>query len=143
MYIGREFSIAVAEEPGEMAQILRELAASGINIVALMLTAPIGQRELRVISDDEERARELFGRLGVRYGDAEVLCVNIAEEPGSLVGLMANLEKREINVLYAYYAKGARDGKATAVLGISDVRRAIEFIQKAFSETREFAPINR
>lgn len=129
MYLQTQFSIFMVNKPGVLAQILREVAAAKINIIALTMTDSFEHGVMRLVGGNIEKVREVLQKLNLQFSETDVLCVNLPNHAGALAVVTEKLAEQHINISYAYCTAGARGGKTTGVLKVADVTKAMKVLQ--------------
>jgi hypothetical protein len=137
MYVASQFSVFMVNKPGMLAKALGEFAKERINIVAITMMDSAEHGVMRVVFEESKRAREILTRLNMPYSETDVLCVNLANKSGALATVAEKLAKGHINISYAYCTAGARGGRTTGVLKVSDVKKAMRLLEDHNKESRE------
>ena len=127
----------MVNKPGVLAQALGEFAKVRVNIVAITMMDSAEHGVMRVVFEDPKKAREILAKLNMPYNETDVLCVNLANRAGALATIAEKLAKGHINISYAYCTAGARGGRTTGVLKVSDVKKAMKLLQNHNKESRE------
>jgi len=143
MYVTPQFSVFMVNKPGVLAQVLGEFANIKINITAITMMDSAEHGVMRVVFENAAKAREILSRLNMPYNETEVLCVNLDNKAGALATVAEKLAKGHINISYAYCTAGARGGRTTGVLKVSDVKKAMKLLQDHNKGSREAAPVRR
>jgi len=128
MYVASQFSVFMVNKPGILAQALAEFASVRLNIVAITMMDSAENGVMRVVFEDPDKARETLTKLNMAFNETEVLCVNLANKSGALATVAEKLAKGHINISYAYCTAGARGGRTTGVLKVSDVKKAMKLL---------------
>jgi hypothetical protein len=129
MHITTQFSIFMVNKPGVLAQILGEFARAKINIVAMTMMDTVEHGVMRVVFDSPSHAREVLSKLNMPCNETDVLCVNLANKAGALAAVAEKLAVNHINISYAYCTAGAQGGRATGILKIADVKKAMRILE--------------
>src|SRR4051812_17161984 len=98
----RQISIALKNEPGQLATACQLLADHGINIDALSILDNVEQGMIRLLTSDAALTRELLSKQGWYVVEAEVLEVEVRNIPGALARVAQMLAVSAINIEYAY-----------------------------------------
>jgi len=77
------------------------------------------------------------------FNETEVLCVNLDNRAGALATVAEKLAKGHINISYAYCTAGAKGGRTTGVLKVSDVKKAMKLLQNHNKQSREKPAMRR
>jgi hypothetical protein len=137
MYVASQFSVFMVNKPGVLAKALGEFAKDRVNIVAITMMDSAEHGVMRVVFEEPKKAREILARLNMPYSETDVLCVNLANKSGALASVAEKLAKGHINISYAYCTAGARGGRTTGVLKVSDVKKAMRLLEDHNKESRE------
>ncbi|MFH1614126.1 MAG: ACT domain-containing protein [Planctomycetota bacterium] len=129
MRIEKQFSVFMVNKPGALAQVLREFARAKLNIQAMTMVDSVEHGVMRLVVDSREKVKSVLGNLNMPYNETDVLCVTLSNKPGALADVVEELSKNHINISYAYCTAGAKGGKATGVLKVADVKKAMKVLQ--------------
>ena len=136
MYVAPQFSVFMVNKPGVLALVLSEFAAAKVNITAITMMDSAEHGVMRVVFEDPQEARDVLDGLNMPYNETEVLCVNLANKSGALATVAEKLAKGHINISYAYCTAGAKGGRTTGVLKVSDVKKAMKLLQNHRKESK-------
>jgi hypothetical protein len=137
MYVASQFSVFMVNKPGVLARALTEFARARVNIVAITMMDSAEHGVMRVVFEEPVQAREVLAKSNMPYNETEVLCVNLANKSGALAAVAEKLAKGHINISYAYCTAGARGGRTTGVLKVSDVKKAMKLLEEHNRESRD------
>jgi hypothetical protein len=114
----------VENRRGALAELCSELAKVAVNIVALSVSEQAGVAPVRLVVNGIDAAKKIFGSLGIKYDEEEVIAARVSDRPGALGKLTRKLADHHIDIKYAYGSilKGA--GAAIVILAVSDVAAA-------------------
>ena len=129
MAIVTQFSLALENRPGVLAEVCSELAAKAVNIEGIMASDVRGWGSVRLVVNHLEAARKVLGALGVRFVEEEVLAVHLSDRPGSLGRITRKLAENKINVDYIYGSIERGSPKALLIVAVSDLKRAAKLIK--------------
>jgi hypothetical protein len=130
-FLRRQISIALKNEPGQLATVCRLLAEHKVNIDALSILDNVEQGVIRLLTSDGPLARELLTRHGCYVVEAEVLEVEMRNAPGILANVAQLLAQAGINIEYAYGTESAADDGMRVCFKLSHATRAVEILQAA------------
>lgn len=128
MHIETQFSIFLVNKPGVLATVMNAMGKAKINIVALTLTDYQEHGVLRLVSDNQVKARATLTKAHDRCTETEVLVMELANEAGAFAAIAQKLAEEHINIFYAYCTGGARGGHTTAVFKVSDIKKAMKVL---------------
>jgi len=129
MPVVTQFSLALENRPGVLAEVCSELAAKAVNIEAMMASDVRGWGTVRLVVNHMETARKVLGGLGIQFVEEEVLAVHLSDRPGALGRVTRKLAENKINIDYAYGTIERGSPKALIIVAVSDLKRAAKFIK--------------
>ncbi len=129
-----EFSIFLADRPGELAGVLEAADASRVEVTALCVSHHQTQGQsargvVRLVGAPVEALRRVCeslietGKAGPMV-EADVLVVGMKDRAGAFLGISAALAKAGVNVQYAYQAPARNGHEAYSIFRVSDVPKA-------------------
>jgi hypothetical protein len=136
METAKQVSVYLENKPGRLAQLLSELAREKINIAALSVMDSHESRVLRVVVNDVAKTVQVLNRLGSRTSQAEVLVVELRNQPGALAHVCEQLGNAHINIDYAYCSAGGRNGKTVGIFKVPNVEKAMRVVADGASNRR-------
>lgn len=110
-----EFSVRLANAPGQLAMLTRMLADANVGIEALAAIADMGQSHVRFIADNEARARRVLQHAGVEYDETDVLDTFIPRGTSGLAAMAEGLARAEVNIESLYVLHTDAQGYHLAV----------------------------
>lgn len=128
MNIRTQFSIFLVNKPGVLATVIGALGKAHINVLALTLTDYLEHGVLRLVADNDARAREVLGKAHDNWTETEVLTLELANQPGAFAGVAQTLANEHVNISYAYCTGGAPGGHTTAVFKVADMKKAMKVL---------------
>ncbi len=102
MPLEKQLSVFVQNKVGTLGELCRALAKANINIKALSIVDDLDWGIVRLIVDEPEKAKEILHKLGLMYGEGQVVTVMLENHPGALAELADNLVKKKINIEQAF-----------------------------------------
>lgn len=126
MHITRltEFSIYLADRPGELAGVLEALRAAGVRAEAVVVSEHNGRGLVRLIGTPEEALRRVCEGLcdsgAGPVAEAQVLSVALDERPGAFAEVASRLGVSRINIRYAYQAPSVNGMPARCIFRVDD-----------------------
>jgi hypothetical protein len=115
----KQFSVFTENRVGRLSDLTSLLKTNDVHIMALTVLDFTDTTILRLVVDDNDKARELMVNNDFPYTECEVLVVEINDE-GDLREVLAALLEAEINIHYVYSFIKRPDGKSALVLNIED-----------------------
>ena len=111
----QQISVFVGNQPGALAQTLRDLADGGVDLRALSIADTADFGILRFIADHNDRAVEILQKNGMICTKTPVVAAYVPDQPGGLAKELTLLAEAGINVEYIY-AFVTTGGKAACVV---------------------------
>lgn len=122
MALHKQLSVFVRNKVGSLGELSAALAKAEINIKAFSIFDDLEWGIVRLIVDDPEKAKEILHKLGLMYGEGQVVTVEIENHPGALSDLADKLAKKKINIEQAFAT--ASQGRSLIVLSTTDDKKA-------------------
>jgi len=97
-----QISVFLENKAGRLAEVSRILAEAGINIRALSLADTSDFGILRLIVNDNNKAKDALKQHGFTVGKTDVVAVEVEDRPGGLNKILDCLYKSNVNVEYMY-----------------------------------------
>ena len=105
-----------------------------MNAMTVMATHETGV--LRFVSDDKGKAHTALKNLGTRYSEADVVLLELRNQPGAMAHVCETLAGQHINVEYAYSGPGGRNGKSIGVFKVSNTEKAARILAASPNNNR-------
>jgi hypothetical protein len=99
---------------------------AGVNIQGFLLAASGSQGQVKVVVDDLGKAKKALRDVGLSYTDQLVLHARLANVPGALGRFAGKLAARKINIVSGYQTVEKDSRKASVVLEVSNLERALQ-----------------
>jgi hypothetical protein len=117
----REFSVKLANKPGELARLTEALQKDGINVRTIS-TEPKAE-VVRLVTADPDKTKQCLGRANMEFSERNLLVAKLDDKPGELARISRTLAKEGINIDAAYML--GKEGKRVQVaLAVSDENKA-------------------
>ncbi len=122
----KEFRISLTNAPGQLARVGEALGSRGVNILTV---AALGADSsiIVLVVDQEDKAREALGELGLSFREAELLTAGIPHQPGTLGALAKKMADANINI-ESIYLLGASAEEVKLAFTVSDLDKAKEIL---------------
>jgi len=130
MNIQTQFSVFLVNKPGVLAAVIGAMGKAHVNVTALTLTDYMEHGVLRLVADNEAKAREVLSKTHDNWTETPVLVLEITNEPGAFAAVAQTLADEHINISYAYCTGGAPGGKTTTVFKVPDLKKAMKALEK-------------
>jgi hypothetical protein len=124
----KQVSVFLENKPGRLANVLSALAREKVNITALTVMDSHEHSVLRMVTNDLAKTLQVLNGLGTRHAEADVLVVELRNQPGALAHVCELLGAEHINIEYAYCSAGGRNGKALGVFKVSNTDKAMKVL---------------
>lgn len=115
-----EFTINLANRPGQLADFAQLLADGSVNVEALTAYTIENQGVVRVVVDDPAVARRLLAETGLAVEEREVLTTVLANRPGTLAEMTRKLAQAGVNIDALYVLRSSAAGLELA-LAVNDL----------------------
>ncbi len=136
MPISKQISVFLENKPGRLANVLSALAGEKVNLNAMTVMATHETGVLRFVSDDKGKAHTALKNLGTRYSEADVVLLELRNQPGAMAHVCETLAGQHINVEYAYSGPGGRNGKSIGVFKVSNTEKAARILAASPNNNR-------
>jgi hypothetical protein len=120
----KQITVFLENKPGRLANVLSELARQKVNVTALSVMDRHEHGVLRLVADDAAKAAEVLQGINTPYTEAEVLLVELRNQPGALAHVCEVLAAEHIQIDYAYCSSGGRNGKVFGIFKVSNAEKA-------------------
>jgi hypothetical protein len=110
-----EFSVRLANRPGQLATLARRLADAGVGIEAFATIADMGRSHVRFIADNDSRARRVLMAAGVEFDETDVLDTFVARGTSGLAAMAEGLAQAGVNIDSMYLLHTNAEGYHLAV----------------------------
>jgi len=127
MRTATQLSVRLINKPGRLAKVLAALNKRKVELRALTVMDSGDRGTVRFIPDDLSAAIEVLDQLNVPHDKADVLLVEVPNQPGAFRRICERLASEKLNIDYAYMSfaagKGTK-GTAQAVVKVNDLQKA-------------------
>jgi hypothetical protein len=107
---------------------------ANVNILGFLLTTSGTKGYVKLIVDDVEKAKEALYEAGLLYTEQAVLHAKLANAPGALGRFAGKLAAKNINITSGYQTIEKDSRRASVVLEVSNVDRAVRVYQTTASD---------
>ena len=125
-----QISIFLENKAGRLSEVTRIFEEGRINIRALSLADTSDFGILRLIVNDNEKAKRLLKENGFTVRSTEVVAVEVQDKPGGLHQILTALSKAGVNVEYMYAFVQHSGKNAVIIFRFDNLDQAIELLQK-------------
>ena len=111
----KQFTIAVENRPGAVAEIARTLGEAKVNILALSGIAQGTSGTVQLVAEDSRRAKKALDEAKLSYQETAAEEYELPNKPGALAQYLNKLAAKGVN-LNSIYATTAKGGKKAVVV---------------------------
>jgi hypothetical protein len=115
----KQFTIAIDNQPGAVAEIAKTLGNAKVNILALLGTAQGMTGTVQLVADDARRAKKALDAAGIAYQETPAEQYDLPNKPGALAQCLEKLQAKGVN-LNSICATAAKRGKKAVVIYAAD-----------------------
>ena len=126
-----QLSVFLENRPGSLMEPLQVLAAADVNLVSISLADTEQFGILRLVLKDWEFAKSVLEKDGWVVNVTDVVAVDVDDQPGGLVKMLAILAEAGINIEYMYAFALRRNVKAVLLFRFEEPDAAIEVLNRA------------
>src|SRR5262245_66070832 len=83
---------------------------------------------LRLTTDDPSRTVKVIQSLNMPFTEAEVVVIELRNQPGALAHVCEVLAAEHINIDYAYCSAGGRNGRTYGIFKVSNTEKALRVL---------------
>jgi hypothetical protein len=123
-----QISVFLENKAGRLAEVTRVLSEAGVNIRALSLADTSDFGILRLIVNDNDRAKEVLREHGFTVGKTDVVAVEVEDRPGGLYKILEMLHKANINVEYMYAFVQQSGDNAVIIFRFDNLDEAVKVL---------------
>jgi hypothetical protein len=124
-----QISVFLENKAGRLSEVARILSEAGINIRALSLADTSDFGILRLIVNDNVRAKEALKAQGFTVGKTDVVAVEVEDRPGGLHKILEILHKSNVNVEYMYAFVQQSGANAVIIFRFDNLDEAVKVLQ--------------
>ena len=124
IHVERQITVALANQPGQLAAICQLMSTHAINIEALSLIDTLEQGLVRLITSDPEACKKVLQSNGFYVIDGDVLVLDLFDRLGKLAEISAALADAKVNIDYVYGSVEHPGAPMRLVVKASDAVRA-------------------
>lgn len=124
-----QISVFLENKAGRLAEVTRILTEANVNIRALSLADTSDFGILRLIVNDNNKAKDALKRHGFTVGKTDVVAVEVEDRPGGLHKILDSLHKSNVNVEYMYAFVQQSGSNAVIIFRFDNLDEAIRVLQ--------------
>ena len=111
----KQFTIAIDNQPGAVAHIVKTLGEAKVNILSLLGTAQGAAGAVQLIAEDPRRAKKALDGARISYQETPAEIYDLPNKPGALAQVLDKLAAKGIN-LNSIHATAAKGGKKAVIV---------------------------
>lgn len=124
-----QISVFLENKAGRLAEVARILSEASINIRALSLADTSDFGILRLIVNDNAKAKDALKQQGFTVGKTDVVAVEVEDRPGGLHKILDILNKAGVNVEYMYAFVQQSGNNAVIIFRFDHLDEAVKVLQ--------------
>jgi hypothetical protein len=121
----KQFTIAVQNRPGAVAEIARTLGDAKVNILALSGTAQGTSGTVQLVAEDSRRAKKALDEAKLSYQETTAEEHELPNKPAALALYLEKLATKGVN-LNSIYATATKGGKKAVVVYAAEAEAKAE-----------------
>jgi hypothetical protein len=125
-----QISVFLENRAGRLAEVSAILADAAVNIRALSLADTSDFGVLRLIVDNNEKAKEALKKAGFTVGKTSVVAVEVEDRPGGLHKILNLLYQSGINVEYMYAFVQQSGSNAVMIFRFDQTDKALSVLSE-------------
>lgn len=122
----KQVSIFLENRAGRLAEVTKLLADNSLNIRALSVADTSDFGILRLIVNDPDKAIDILKKENYTVSAAEVVAVEVPDQPGGLAKTLALFDQNQINVEYMYAFLAKIPDKAVLIFRFDDNKSVMD-----------------
>ncbi len=126
-----QLNLTLDNQTGQLARLCRDLAHSGVNLLALCAVEGEGASGLvRLLVANRDLAQKALAKAGYSFSAEEVIFIEVKHRPGTLAKQIEKLADKSIGIRYAYATAHAKGPTTTVVIAVAeqDLDRALKLL---------------
>jgi len=110
-----EFSVNMANRPGQLATLARELGAAGVNIETLAAVSSGPESSVKLVVNNDDTARRVLKDAGLHFEERRIVSAVLHDQPGALAQMTEALAATGVNIEAMYLLHASAEGLHFAV----------------------------
>jgi len=123
-----QISVFLENKARRLAEVTRILSEAGVNIRALPLADTSDFGILRLIVNNNDKAKEVLSKHGFTVGRTDVVAVEVEDRPGGLHKILDVLFRANINVEYMYAFVQQSGNNAVIIFRFDNLEEAVKVL---------------
>lgn len=117
----RQFGVFLENRVGNLYSLLQRFEGHELRVVALSIVNNVDSAIVRLMLDNYERGKELFDLSGLTVFEADLIGVELPDDPQPYVRICMALLQAEISIHYTYPLLYRRRGRGAIALYVDDI----------------------
>lgn len=114
-----QLSVFIENKAGRVSEVTDVLGQAGINIRGFSVSDTADYGIIRLVVNDPAAGKAALKDAGFTVKEAEVICINLPDQPGGLAGVLKLVADAGVNIEYVYSLISTY-----VVINVADVDRA-------------------
>lgn len=123
-----QISVFLENKAGRLSEVTRILAEAGVNIRALSLADTSDFGILRLIVNNNDKAKDALKEHGFTVGKTDVVAVEVGDHPGGLHRILDILYQANVNVEYMYAFVQQSGNHAVIIFRFDNLDEAVKIL---------------
>jgi hypothetical protein len=124
-----ELSIFLPNEPGELAELLKELSENEINVRAISVVETADYGLILLLVDKPQKCIDYLEQNGYEFTSTEVIAIKFGKDASDLFNVANSLGNNKINIDYLYLTTTPKY-HSVIIVKVDDPDKAIDVLQK-------------
>lgn len=133
-----QLTVHCENRPGTLAHIAEVMGEANVNILGFLLTTSGSKGFVKLVVDNVEDAKAALEDAGLPYTEEAVLHAKLANVPGALGRFARRLAAKDINITSGYQTIEKDSKKASVVLEVSSVDKALRVYSSTPSDRLDY-----
>ncbi len=146
MEMAKQLSVSLINKPGHLADMLSRLNKEKVEFHALSVMDSGERGKVRFVPADAKAAAEVLRKADISFEKADVLLVEVSNQPGGFRKICERLASEHLNIDYAYcsFDTGGRvKGNVMAVIRVNNLAKAQRVLSENGNVSRRKLPQRR
>lgn len=126
----KQLSIFIENKKGELTDVTTLFSKNELSLKSINLVDSSDFGLLRVIVDDEQKAKDVLDEAGFSVKITEVFAVAIDDHIGSFNEVVSLLASSDINIEYTYTISNSKNGAFIFKVNPIELNKTIELLEK-------------
>ena len=123
-----QISVFLENKEGRLADVTGVLGKNDIDVNAMCIADTTDFGILRLIVNKPKKAQDVLKEEGFTVNSTEVLAILVEDKPGGMARALEVLREAGIDIEYVYNFISKLNDKASVILRVEDIERALEFL---------------